>query len=62
MKSQPRIINTVFEAVDDDRPESYDSGTRLRAGKAINEDGLVLIEGPLMLFPTSKPPEAVRRN
>ena len=37
-------------------------GTRLRAGKANNESRLVLIEGPLMLFPTSKPPEAVRRN
>jgi hypothetical protein len=53
--SQPRIVNTVFQAVDDDGPKSYDTGTPLRAGQAIDENGLVLIEGPLMLFPTLSP-------
>jgi hypothetical protein len=54
-ESQPRIVNTIFEAVDDDRPKSYDSGTPLHAGKPINEEALMLIEGPLMLFPTLSP-------
>ena len=54
-ESQPRIVNSIFEAVDDDRPKSYDAGKPLRAGQGVNEDALVLIEGPLMLFPTLNP-------
>jgi hypothetical protein len=54
-ESQPRLVNTIFEAVDDDRPKSYDSGTPLRAGQPINDKSLVLIQGPLMLFPTLTP-------
>jgi len=54
-ESQPRIVNSIFQAVDDDQPKSYDKGTPLRAGQPINEEGLVLIEGPLMLFPTLSP-------
>jgi hypothetical protein len=50
--SQPRLVNTIFEAVDDDLPKSYDHGTPLRAGRPVNENALVLVEGPLVLFPT----------
>ncbi len=54
-ESQPRLVNSIFEAVDDDRPKSYDSGRPLRAGQPVNQEALVLIEGPLMLFPTLSP-------
>ena len=54
-ESQPRIVNSIFQAMDDDRPKSYDAGTPLRAGQPVSENALVLIEGPLMLFPTLSP-------
>ncbi len=53
--SQPKIVNTIFEAVDDDGPKSYDHGSPLRVGRPVDENALVLVEGPLGLFPTLSP-------
>lgn len=50
--SQPRTVNTILEAIDDDGPKSYDHGTPLRVGRPIDDRALVLVEGPLLLFPT----------
>jgi hypothetical protein len=49
--SQPRLVNTIFEAVDDDQPKSYDHGTPLQVGRPLDDNALVLVEGPLVLFP-----------
>jgi hypothetical protein len=53
--SQPHLVNTIFQAVDDDLPKSYDHGTPLQTGRPVDENALVLVEGPLVLFPTLSP-------
>jgi len=50
--SQPRMVNQILEAIDDNGPKSYDHGTPLRVGRPIDDSALVLVEGPLLLFPT----------
>jgi len=51
--SQPRTVNTILEAIDDDGPKSYDRGIPLRVGRPIDERALVLVEGPLVLSTTA---------
>jgi hypothetical protein len=49
-ESQPSIINTIYEALDDERPKSYDHGTPLRLGQA-PAGGLVIFPAPLVFTP-----------
>jgi hypothetical protein len=53
-ESQPSIVNSIFESVDDDRPKSYDKGTLVRAGRS-SIGGLTIFEGPLLLALTPSP-------
>jgi hypothetical protein len=52
--AQPSMVNTIFEATDDDRPKSYDRGNPLRLGRPPGGD-LVILPGPLALSPTWDP-------
>jgi hypothetical protein len=53
-ESQPSIVNSIYEATDDDRPKSYDRGAPLRVGvKPVGD--LLLIEGPLLLSFSLRP-------
>ena len=48
--SQPRLVNSLYYAIDDpQRPKSYDTGPRVRAGIAGSE-GLLMVQGPLVPF------------
>jgi len=54
MDSQPRIVNQIYAARDDDRPKSYDTAlplSTLRRGEA----DLMIFEGPLIYNPTLNP-------
>ena len=53
-ESQPSLVNSIYEAVDDDRPKSYDRGTPLRLGAPAGP-GLTIFEGPLLIAPTFDP-------
>jgi len=47
---QTRTINSIYYAVDDPaRPKSHDVGTPARVGREPPVDGLLLIQGPLVL-------------
>lgn len=46
--AQPAKINSIYYAVDDDKPKSYNTGLDATAGKK-NTDGLMIFEGPLGL-------------
>lgn len=49
MESQPRKINSIYYARDDeDKPKSYDSGLDVEAGKT-PPGGLMMVQGPLGL-------------
>jgi hypothetical protein len=50
--AQPSLVNSIFAATDDDRPKSYDRGTPLRVGQAVQGD-LVIFEGPLVVAPST---------
>lgn len=52
--SQPSIVNTIFEATDDDRPKSYDRGEPLRLGRPPGGD-LLIFPGPLVFGATWDP-------
>jgi hypothetical protein len=52
-RAQPAVINSIYEAIDDDRPKSYNSGNALAAGRA--GGGLLLFEGPLVIAPALNP-------
>jgi hypothetical protein len=52
--SQPPLVNTIYEATDDDRPKSYRNGTPVRVGVRPEGD-LMLIEGPLLLSLSPRP-------
>jgi hypothetical protein len=48
-RTQPRKINSIYYAIDDpDRPRSHDSGVDVGTGSP-PADGLMLIQGPLLL-------------
>jgi hypothetical protein len=47
-ESQPRKVNSIYYAIDDDRPKSYDQGTDARVGQQ-RPDGFLLLEGPVAL-------------
>ncbi|MEO7651614.1 MAG: hypothetical protein ABIZ80_14205 [Bryobacteraceae bacterium] len=53
-ESQPALVNSIYEAVDDDRPKSYDRGASLRLGTKPGA-GLTIFEGPLVIAPTLDP-------
>jgi hypothetical protein len=46
--AQPAMVNSIYEAVDDDRPKSYDRGTPLQSGVKPAGD-LLIFEGPLVM-------------
>jgi len=52
--SQPPFVNNIYEAIDDDRPKSYDQGVPWRAG-IIPTGDLVLFQGPLVVAPVLNP-------
>ena len=54
LEAQPSIINTIYQAVDDERPKSYDRGTPLRLGQAPG-GGIVIFPGPLIFTPDLHP-------
>jgi hypothetical protein len=48
--AQSRRVNSIYYAVDDPaKPRSYDRGTPVRSRRHAPADGLMMIEGPLML-------------
>jgi hypothetical protein len=48
--TQTRIVNSVYYATDDPcRPKSHDRGTLAEAGSPPPPEGLLMIQGPLML-------------
>ncbi len=48
--SQTRTVNSIYYAVDDPaRPRSHDYGTAVRVGATAPANGLLMIQGPLML-------------
>jgi hypothetical protein len=48
VESQPRKVNSIYYALDDDLPKSYDRGVDARVGRHPS-DGLLVMEGPLSL-------------
>lgn len=42
--AQPSKINSLYYAIDDDRPKSYDTGSDVEVGK--KSDGLLMLQGP----------------
>jgi hypothetical protein len=49
-RAQARIVNSVYYAVDDPAPRSYDRGTRSRVGGKPPADALLMIQGPLGVY------------
>lgn len=48
--AQTRTINSIYYAIDDpDRPKSHDTGIKSRTGVASPPDGLLMIQGPLLV-------------
>lgn len=48
--AQTRMINSIYYAVDDpQRPKSHDRGTAARVGVQPPSDGLLMIQGPLLI-------------
>jgi hypothetical protein len=47
--SQPRKVNAIYYARDDDRPKSYDDGVEARVGAPRPRDGLLIFQGPINL-------------
>src|SRR4051812_37247053 len=54
MDSQPRIVNQIYAARDDDRPKSYDTALPLSTLRRGDAD-LMMFEGPLIFNPTLNP-------
>jgi len=52
--AQPQVVNEIYQAFDDDRPKSYDTGPLLEQGKPLVGD-LVIFTGPLFVRPTLNP-------
>ncbi|PWT99266.1 MAG: hypothetical protein C5B51_27585 [Terriglobia bacterium] len=52
--SQPSWVNGIEEVTDNDSPKSYDHGVPVSAGWRPAGD-LVLLQGPLLMVPTSNP-------
>jgi hypothetical protein len=50
--AQPAMVNAIYEAVDDDRPKSYNRGERIRVGREPVGD-LMILEGPLRIVPST---------
>jgi hypothetical protein len=46
--SQPRKVNSIYYAIDDERPKSYDSGIDAKVGARLR-DALLIFEGPIAL-------------
>jgi hypothetical protein len=46
VESQPRKVNSIYYAIDDDRPKSYDEGIDARVGHHV-PGGLMIFEGPI---------------
>lgn len=53
-RSQPAMVNAIFEAVDDDSPKSYKTGVELAQGKPVIGD-LLIFTGPLIIRPSLNP-------
>jgi hypothetical protein len=52
--SQPAMVNTIYMAIDDDRPKSYNHGVPLSLGvKPVGD--LLIFEGPLVIAPAMDP-------
>jgi hypothetical protein len=51
LDSQPRVVNTIFAARDDDAPKSYDRPVPLSALRRGQAD-MMIFEGPLVFAPT----------
>ena len=49
--AQPAIVNSVYEATDDDGPKSYNRGEYVRVGREPAGD-LMILEGPLRILPS----------
>ena len=48
--AQTRTINRLYYAIDDpDRPKSHDTGIPVAVGKSRPQDGLLMIQGPLVV-------------
>ncbi len=48
--AQTRTINSLYYAIDDPlRPKSHDTGTPVAVGKTRPDDGLLMIQGPLVV-------------
>lgn len=47
-EAQPRKVNSIYYAIDDDRPKSYDWGVDARVGHRV-PGGLMIFEGPIGL-------------
>jgi hypothetical protein len=45
---QPRMVNRIYYAHDDDHPKSYDTGTPVTVGRQVSGD-LMLVQGPLLI-------------
>jgi len=54
MDSQPRTVNQIYAARDDERPKSYDTPLPLSALRTGDAD-LMIFEGPLIFNPTLNP-------
>jgi hypothetical protein len=50
---QPSKVNSIYYAVDDDAPKSYDTGRDAEVGKRV-PDGLLMFQGPMTLTVTRR--------
>jgi hypothetical protein len=52
--AQPPLVNRIYDAVDNDRPKSYERGIALAVGRPPSGD-LTIFTGPLVIRPTINP-------